>query len=114
MAIFLRLSIASSLSAGPCLSSLQISLWLHAPCAWYQLFVSFVATLGFVYKSRSHVAYLLLYVGDIVLTAPDASFLCHIMHMLAHEFSMTDLGPLHYFLGISFSRNSGGLFLSQK
>ncbi|GKE33235.1 ribonuclease H-like domain-containing protein [Tanacetum coccineum] len=29
------------------------------------------------------------------------------------EFSMTDLGPLNYFLGISAQRTSSGLFLSQ-
>ncbi|GKC30146.1 ribonuclease H-like domain-containing protein [Tanacetum coccineum] len=29
------------------------------------------------------------------------------------EFSMTDLGPLNYFLGISVTRNTSGMFLSQ-
>jgi hypothetical protein len=30
------------------------------------------------------------------------------------EFSMKDLGPLHYFLGITVQRSSAGFFLSQK
>ncbi|GKF16854.1 ribonuclease H-like domain-containing protein, partial [Tanacetum coccineum] len=30
------------------------------------------------------------------------------------EFSMTDLGSLNYFLGISVTRDSSGMFLSQK
>jgi hypothetical protein len=36
------------------------------------------------------------------------------MSKLDSEFAMKDLGPLSYFLGISVTRHSGGLFLSQK
>lgn len=36
------------------------------------------------------------------------------MTMLSFEFSMKDLGSLSYFLGISITRTSSGLFLSQK
>ncbi|KAI3691366.1 hypothetical protein L2E82_49714 [Cichorium intybus] len=34
--------------------------------------------------------------------------------LLAKEFAMKDLGPLSYFLGISVTRQDGGLFLSQE
>nr|GEX67662.1 ribonuclease H-like domain-containing protein [Tanacetum cinerariifolium] len=55
-------------------------------------------------------AYLLLYVDDIVLTASSTA-----SHYFLHaEFSMTDLGPLNYFLGISMTRNTSGMFLSQQ
>ncbi|GKD28770.1 ribonuclease H-like domain-containing protein [Tanacetum coccineum] len=37
-----------------------------------------------------------------------------IIRSLLQEFAMTDLGPLNYFLGISITRDSSGLFLSQK
>ncbi|GJZ55884.1 ribonuclease H-like domain-containing protein [Tanacetum coccineum] len=59
-------------------------------------------------------AYLLLYVDDIVLTACFESFLQQIIRSLHQEFAMTDLGLLNYFLGISVTRDSIGLFLSQK
>nr|GEU79830.1 NBS-containing resistance-like protein [Tanacetum cinerariifolium] len=36
-----------------------------------------------------------------------------IQDSLHHEFSMIDLGVLNYFLGISVTRNSSGMFLSQ-
>ncbi|KAJ9560828.1 hypothetical protein OSB04_005988 [Centaurea solstitialis] len=39
---------------------------------------------------------------------------CTIISQLGHEFAMTDLGALNYFLGISASRSSTGLFLSQQ
>ncbi|GJY79652.1 ribonuclease H-like domain-containing protein [Tanacetum coccineum] len=59
-------------------------------------------------------AYLLLYVDDIVLTASSEGLLQRIIGSLHQEFAMTDLGPLNYFLGISVTRDSSGLFLSQK
>ncbi|GJS37979.1 reverse transcriptase domain-containing protein [Tanacetum coccineum] len=59
-------------------------------------------------------AYLLLYVDDIVLTDSSEPLLQQIIHSLHQEFSMTDLGSLNYFLGISVTRNSSGMFLSQR
>ncbi|GJU96039.1 ribonuclease H-like domain-containing protein [Tanacetum coccineum] len=59
-------------------------------------------------------AYLLLYVDDIVLTASSESLLQQIIRSLHQDFAMTDLGLLNYFLGISVTRDSSGLFLSQK
>ncbi|GJX23730.1 ribonuclease H-like domain-containing protein [Tanacetum coccineum] len=60
------------------------------------------------------IAYLLLYVDDIVLKASLEMLLQRIIRSLHQEFAMTDLGPLNYFLGISITRDSSGLFLSQK
>ncbi|GKC38122.1 ribonuclease H-like domain-containing protein [Tanacetum coccineum] len=60
------------------------------------------------------IAYLLLYVDDIVLTASTITFLQYVITSLHKEFSMTDFGPLNYFLGISLTRNSSGMFLSQQ
>ncbi|GJS29007.1 ribonuclease H-like domain-containing protein [Tanacetum coccineum] len=59
-------------------------------------------------------AYLLLYVDDIVLTTSSKILLQQIIRSLHQEFAMTNLGPLNYFLGISVTRDSLGLFLSQK
>ncbi|GKC06476.1 ribonuclease H-like domain-containing protein, partial [Tanacetum coccineum] len=59
-------------------------------------------------------AYLLLYVDDIVLTALSQALLQQIIRTLHQEFSMIDLGLLNYFLGIFVTRDSSGMFLSQK
>ncbi|GJZ74834.1 ribonuclease H-like domain-containing protein [Tanacetum coccineum] len=64
-----------------------------------------------VMKQRS---FLLLYVDDIVLTASSDRLLQQIIASLHREFSMTDLGALNYFLGISVTRDSSGMFLSQR
>ncbi|GKA87980.1 ribonuclease H-like domain-containing protein, partial [Tanacetum coccineum] len=59
-------------------------------------------------------AYLLLYVDDIVLTASSQALLQQIITSLHKEFVMTDSGSLNYILGIFVTRDSSGIFLSQK
>ncbi|XP_066373392.1 uncharacterized mitochondrial protein AtMg00810-like [Miscanthus floridulus] len=58
-------------------------------------------------------AYLLLYVDDIILTASFGDLLCSIVASLTAEFSMKDLRLLHHFLGTTVSRSSTDMFLSQ-
>ncbi|GJU31983.1 ribonuclease H-like domain-containing protein [Tanacetum coccineum] len=96
----------------------------QAPRAWFQRFASYITRAGFshsrcdsslfIYRQGIDTAYLLLYVDDIVLTASSEGLLQRIIGSLHQEFAMTDLGPLNYFLGISVTRDSSGLFLSQK
>jgi hypothetical protein len=96
----------------------------QVPRAWYQRFTSFIRQLGFVastsdislfvLRKGGSLAYLLLYVDDIILTALCSTLLEKIMAKLASEFAMTDLGDLHHFLGISVTRSSDGLLLSQR
>ncbi|GKB12366.1 ribonuclease H-like domain-containing protein [Tanacetum coccineum] len=54
----------------------------------------------------SQVAYLLLYVDDIILTASSTALLQQLIDSLHREFDMTDLGALNYFLGIFVVRHS--------
>ncbi|XP_021980685.2 uncharacterized mitochondrial protein AtMg00810-like [Helianthus annuus] len=68
----------------------------------------------FVYKRGTEMAYLLLYVDDIILTASNDNLLRHIITSLSKEFAMMDLGSLHQFLGINVTRKQDGLFLSQE
>lgn len=67
----------------------------------------------FVYHSPHGVIYLLLYVDDMVIMGSNSSMLHSLIDWLAKEFSMEDLGDLHYFLGIEVVRNIKGFFLSQ-
>jgi hypothetical protein len=68
----------------------------------------------FIYHHGNDTAYILLYVDDIILTASSDALRDSIMSQLGSEFAMKDLGPLSYFLGISVTKHTGGLFLSQK
>ncbi|GJU40638.1 ribonuclease H-like domain-containing protein [Tanacetum coccineum] len=91
--------------------------------AWFQCFAGYATRVGFqqsktdsslfIYHRGSDIAYLLLYVDDIILTASSSAFLQRVIALLHGEFAMTDLGSLNYFLGISAQRSSTGLFLSQ-
>ncbi|KAJ6892967.1 hypothetical protein NC652_027078 [Populus alba x Populus x berolinensis] len=56
---------------------------------------------------------LLLYVDDIILTGSHSSLISSVITALSHEFDLTDLGPLHHFLGLQISYLPTGLFVSQ-
>ncbi|GJY12893.1 ribonuclease H-like domain-containing protein [Tanacetum coccineum] len=96
----------------------------QAPRAWFQRFASYATRAGFYHshcdsslficRQGSQVAYLLIYVDDIILTASSPALLQQIIASLHKEFDMTDLGALNYFLGIFADRFSTGLFLSQR
>lgn len=59
-------------------------------------------------------AYLLLYIDDIILTGSISSLLQRITTSLKQEFPMSYMGKLKYFLGIKVDYNKAGMFLSQK
>ena len=96
----------------------------QSPLAWNTQFASFVRRLGFkqstsdqslfVLSSGADIAYLLLYVDDIILTASSTCLLNRLNKSLSSEFEMSDQGPLHHFLGITVKRDSTGLLLHQQ
>nr|GEW75779.1 copia protein [Tanacetum cinerariifolium] len=96
----------------------------QAPRAWFQQFAGYATRTRFshsraesslfIYTHGYQVAYLLIYVDDIILTTSSTALLQQIIDSLHKEFDMTDLGVLNYFLGIFATRLSTGLFLSQK
>jgi hypothetical protein len=65
----------------------------------------------FVYRHGANVAYLLLYVDDIILTALSLRLLQRTTTALHQQFSMKDLGPLHHFLNVSVEKRVDDLFL---
>lgn len=67
----------------------------------------------FVYKDGDHLAYLLLYVDEIFLTASTTALLRRITNHLSSSFAVKDLGPLHFFLGMQVRRTKAGFFLNQ-
>jgi hypothetical protein len=67
----------------------------------------------FFLRSGSDTAYLLLYVDDTIVIASSPSFRQRLLNKLHNEFVMTDLGHLHYFLGMAVCRSPNVFFLSQ-
>jgi hypothetical protein len=64
-------------------------------------------------KVGSHLIILVLYVDDLILTGSDSKLLNHVKTSLKNKFEMTDLGFLHYFLGLQVLQTNEGIFLSQ-
>lgn len=90
----------------------------------YQRVTDYVATMTFshnifdhslfIYHNGNDMAYILLYVDDIILTTSSDSLCEYIMFKLSSKFAVNDLGRLSYFLGIYVILHSGGISLSHK
>ena len=95
----------------------------QAPRAWYSTLKMALFEFGFVNaKSDSSlfvfsdgliIAYCLVYVDDLILTGNNVSFVANIITQLGQKFSIKDLGPLHFFLGVEVIPIADGLFLTQ-
>lgn len=96
----------------------------QAPCAWFDRFATFAISLGFqptrsdsslfVLCRGADIAYLLLYVDDMVLTGSSSALLHRIIDCLRAEFVIKDLSELRFFLGIDVKRTASGFYLSQQ
>ena len=78
--------------------------------AWYAKMDIFLLDTGFsrchsdpnVYTKKvgNHLIILVLYVDDLILTSSDPKLITHVKSNLKQNFEMSDLGHLHYFLGL--------------
>ena len=92
----------------------------QAPRAWYVKMDSFLLDTSFsrchydpnVYTKKvgNHLIILVLYVDDIILTCSDPKLITHVKSSLKQTFEMSDLGHLHYFLGLQVLQTKEGIF----
>lgn len=80
----------------------------------FGFFCSIADSSLFIYRNDAGTIFLLLYADDIIITSSLPTMLHAFIAKLNKEFATKDLGPLHYFLGISIFLFSGGLFLHQQ
>eukprot|EP00253_Pinus_taeda_P013475 PITA_13475 len=95
----------------------------QAPRAWYAKMDSFLLESGFsrcysdntVYTKKvgNSLIILVLYVDDLILTGSDPNLINHVKSTLKKKFEMTDLGHLHYFLGLQVLQSKEAISLSQ-
>ena len=93
-----------------CLLKKSLYGFKQAPRAWFAKMDSFLLDTGFsrchsdpnVYTKKvgNHLMILSLYVDDLILTGSDTILLTHVKSSLKLNFEMSDLGHLHYFLGL--------------
>ena len=67
----------------------------------------------FTLQAHKGLIFLLLYVDDIIITGSNPSHVSFLVRQLGKEFSMKDLGLLHFFLGIKVKYFDGGIHLRQ-
>ena len=66
-----------------------------------------------MFHDGSTLAYCLVYVDDLILTGNNSTFVASIINQLGQKFSIKDLGPLHFFLGVEVIPTKKGLFITQ-
>jgi hypothetical protein len=91
--------------------------------AWYSKMDSYLLSQKFVrcksdlnvYMLRTvdSLLLLVLYVDDLLIIGCSTSAIAIVKRILHDKFLMTDMCPLHFFLGLEISQNASGIKLSQ-
>ena len=68
----------------------------------------------FVKKVGKTIVYLVVSIYDLLMTENNESYIASIKNELRKGFEMTDLGYVHYYLGIEVTQYPKSIFLSQK
>lgn len=87
----------------------------QSPRAWYQKIDTFLVHIGFTrsiadhslyfMQKGQHVVIVIIYVDDLIILASCMSSLKALKAMLENEYEMSDLGELHFCLGVEFVRD---------
>jgi hypothetical protein len=95
----------------------------QASRAWYSKMDSYLLSQNFVrckselnvyiLKTVDSLLLLVLYVDDLVITDFSTSAIVEVKRILHDKFLMTDMGLLHFFLGLKISLDAYGIELSQ-
>jgi len=97
----------------------------QAPRAWYKKIDDFFAESGFERSANEPTLYfkrqgesdflvVCLYVDDIIYMGSSESLILEFKSCMMKTFEMTDLGLLHYFLGLEVKQAAYGIFISQQ
>jgi hypothetical protein len=83
----------------------------QSPRVWYKTLSQFLREAGFTPLDADHSVfvkhstYIAIYVDDLLLIGPDKSDIQQIKNQLSQRFSMTDLGPIAFYLGMTVTRD---------
>jgi transposase InsO family protein len=95
----------------------------QAPRAWYSKLDSSLVELGFQRSSYEHAVYLRgsgdrrlvvgVYVDDLVITGGNNDDISKFKEEMKSKFQMSDLGFLHYYLGLEVTQSEAGITICQ-
>ncbi|GKV36625.1 hypothetical protein SLEP1_g44733 [Rubroshorea leprosula] len=96
----------------------------QAPRAWYSRIEAYFLNEGFQKCPYEHTLFtkieggkmliVCLYVDDLIYTGNDKAMFDQLKKSMMAEFDMSDLGLMHYYLGIEVDQYAAGIFISQK
>ncbi|GLU09096.1 hypothetical protein SLE2022_259720 [Rubroshorea leprosula] len=96
----------------------------QAPRAWYSRIEAYFLKEGFQKCPYEHTLFtkteggkmliVCLYVDDLIYTGNDKAMFDKFKKSMMAEFDMSDLGLMHYYLGIEVDQSAAGIFISQK
>uniref|UniRef100_A0A251T6N3 Putative zinc finger, CCHC-type n=1 Tax=Helianthus annuus TaxID=4232 RepID=A0A251T6N3_HELAN len=96
----------------------------QAPRAWYSRIDTYFIHHNFRKCTYEHTLYIkstkegklviCLYVDDLIIASNSMKLISEFKDEMKKEFEMTDMGKLHYFLGMEVSYEDGNIILSQK
>ena len=95
-----------------------------APLLWFRVLSTALKKLGFealttdlcVFKHHTETILLIIYVDDMLISAPTRDLVASVRHALKEHFELKELGDVKHFLGIKIVRNraSRQIFMSQE
>jgi hypothetical protein len=96
----------------------------QAPRAWFAKLSKKLCDLGFngskagtslFYCNKNGISmFILIYMDDIIVASTTQEAMIALLQDLKKDFSLKDLGELHYFLGIEVNKTNDGLILTQE
>jgi hypothetical protein len=67
----------------------------------------------YMLRMSDSILLLVLYVDDLLIISCSNSMIVLVKRILYDRFFMTDMGPLHFFLGLDINQDASGIKLSQ-
>ena len=83
----------------------------QSPRLWYETLATYLKSLGFTPLSADMSVfvrgqtYIAVYVDDLLIIGPSTEEIRKVKGLLSDRFQMTDLGPCHYYLGMTVTRD---------
>uniref|UniRef100_A0A2N9IQ78 Reverse transcriptase Ty1/copia-type domain-containing protein n=1 Tax=Fagus sylvatica TaxID=28930 RepID=A0A2N9IQ78_FAGSY len=95
----------------------------QAPRAWYSRLSTRLLDLGFkgcksdtslfIHRSGTELILFLIYMDDIIITGTNSISIAHLIKTLQGDFTLKDLRPFHFFLGVEYHKVDSSMYLSQ-